>query len=124
MIDKNNTSGIITRVGTRREFRWLKLIIGFILVLNVFDAAFTLYWVNAGLAKEANVLLRYLVEHSPLLFIAVKFALVLAGVIVLWRYRYNRFAVVGIFIAFLVYYSLLLYHISYFSHLLSRQIFV
>ena len=118
-----DSSDLISDIGTQRHFQWLKQIIGFILVLNVLDAVFTLYWINAGLAEEANVLLRYLVEHYPSLFIIVKFSLVLAGSYILWRFRHNKYAVIGIFLAFIVYYALLIYHISYFSHLLSRQAF-
>ena len=112
-----------SHIGTEREFRWLRLIVGFIIFLNGLDAAFTLLWVNAGLADEANFLLRNLVNNHPLLFVVTKFALVLAGTYILWRNRYNKYAVGGLFLAFLVYYALLLYHLGYFSHLISRQIF-
>lgn len=95
----------------------------FIIVMNILDAVFTLFWLNTGLAKEANVLLRYLVEHYPILFVVTKFALVLAGTYILWRNRRNKYAVFGLFLAFLVYYALPLYHLGYFSHLVSRHIF-
>lgn len=114
---------LISGIGSEREFRWLRLIVMLIIFLNVLDATFTLYWINTGLAKEANILLRNLVENHPLLFVIVKFTLVLAGTYILWRNRYNKYAVSGLFLAFLVYYALLLYHIGYFSHLISREIF-
>jgi hypothetical protein len=114
---------LLSGIGTEHQFRWLRIIVAFIIVMNILDAAFTLLWVNTGLAKEANVLLRYLVEHYPVLFFVTKFALVLAGTYILWRNRYNKYAVFGLFLAFLVYYALLLYHLEYFSHLVSRHIF-
>jgi len=118
-----NSPKFISDIGTEREFRWLRLIVGFIIFFNVLDAAFTLFWVKSGLAKEANVLLSNLVENYPLLFVIVKFALVLAGSYILWQNRYNKYAVLGLFLVFLIYYALLLYHIGYFSHLISRQVF-
>ena len=125
-MEKNNTpdlSKLISGIGSEREFRWLRLIVMLIIFLNVLDAIFTLYWINTGLAKEANVLLRNLVENHPLIFVVVKFTLVLAGTYILWRNRNNQYAVTGLFLAFLVYYALLLYHIGYFSHLISRDLF-
>ena len=98
-----NPDKLITHIGSEREFRWLRLIVGFIIVLNVLDAVFTLYWINTGLAKEANILLRSLVEEHPLLFVVVKFTLVLSGTYILWRNRYHKYAVLGIFLAFLVF---------------------
>ena len=41
----------------------------------------------------------------------------------LWRYRSRPLAVVGIFVAFLVYYLLLLYHIGYLSLVIGTLLF-
>ena len=110
-------------IGTPQEFRWLHVIVVSIIVLNILDAIFTLFWVNAGLAKEANVLMRYLVHNHPVLFVIVKSGLVLAGTYILWRNRFNRYAVLGMFIIFIIYYALLLHHISFSSHIMFRQLF-
>jgi hypothetical protein len=77
------------------------------------------FWVNAGLAEEANVLLRRLVNDYPVFFVIVKVALVALGTALLWRFRNRRFAVIGIFLVFLVYYYILLYHLNY-LHLVAR----
>ena len=42
------------QVGTSEHFRWLRGIVVAVLVLNRLDAVFTLLWVEAGLALEAN----------------------------------------------------------------------
>ena len=110
-------------IGTATEFRWLRVIVVSIIVLNILDAVFTLFWVNAGLAKEANVLMRYLVHNHPVLFVAVKFGLVLLGTYILWRNRFNRIAVLGMFIIFLIYYALLLHHLSFSSHVFFKHYF-
>jgi hypothetical protein len=108
-------------VGTEEHFRWLHGIVQATLVLNLFDAVFTLIWVRAGLAREANELLRVLVEEHALAFVGVKLALVSLGSLLLWRLRERPAAVIGIFAAFLVYYAILLYHLQ-FSSLVVRHL--
>ena len=85
------------------------------------DAAFTLVWVRAGRAEEANVLLRELVIDHPVWFVAVKLALVCLGSFLLWRLRNHTAAVIGIFVAFLAYYLVLLYHLYFYGLLLSTR---
>jgi hypothetical protein len=107
-------------VGTARHFRWLGWIVGAVLVLNLLDAGFTLLWVRADLADEANPLVQRLVEEHPVLFVAVKMALVGLGSALLWMRRRRPAAVIGIFAVFLVYYALLLYHLGFVGSLLQR----
>ena len=113
---------LFSNVGTPRQFRWLYGIVKAIIVLNVLDAIFTLVWVQAGLAKEANVFLQDLVSNNTILFMVVKLVLVSLGSFLLWRYRKHPFAVVGLFFVFMVYYYLLLYHLSFLR--LIRVLFI
>lgn len=106
------------RVGTAEHFRWLEGIIKSLLVLNLLDAVFTLFWVEAGLAQEANAFMRELVNRHAVLFVTVKTALVALGSYLLWQRRHRPVAVVGIFAVFLAYYAVLLYHLQYSSYLL------
>jgi drug/metabolite transporter (DMT)-like permease len=106
-----------SRVGTAEHFRWLEGIVKSLLVLNLLDAVFTLVWIQAGLAREANALMRDLINHHAVLFVVVKTFLVAAGSYLLWHRRHRPTAVVGIFIAFLAYYTVLLYHLQYSSYL-------
>jgi len=108
------------RVGTQQHFRWLQGIIKTVLVLNLLDAIFTLVWVRAGLAQEANALMRDLVHEHAVLFVVVKVTLVTLGSYLLWRQRQRPAAVVGVFLVFLVYYGILLYHLQYSSFLVRR----
>jgi len=101
---------------------WLKGIVIAVLVLNALDAVFTLVWVRAGLAVEANSLLRDLVENNALLFVTTKLGLVSAGSLVLWRHRTRPIAVIAIFGVFLVYYFVLLYHLQYSSVLIRNTL--
>ena len=99
------------RIGTYQHFRWLKGIIISVLVLNTFDAAMTLYVVTTGRATEANPLMESLVTETPAVFVLTKTALVVLGCILLWKNRKRRFAVACIFLAFLVYYCILIWHL-------------
>jgi hypothetical protein len=92
-----------------------------LLVLNLIDAVLTLFWVRAGLAREANSLLRDLVNDHAVTFVVVKLGLVSLGSWFLWSRRNHAIAVVSIFISFLAYYLILLYHLQYTS-LLVRNI--
>ena len=102
-----------SRIGTAEHFRWLDMIVRVVLVLNLLDAAFTLFWVNAGLAREANPLMNELVVDHPLLFVGAKLGLVSMGSWLLWTHRTKALAVVSIFLSFLVYYLILLYHLDF-----------
>ena len=109
-------------VGTPEQFRWLHGIVKAVLVLNLLDAIFTLVWVRCGFAREANLMIDRLVEHHALAFIAVKLGLVGMGSWLLWQRRNHATAVVAIFIAFLTYYFVLLYHVQY-AATLVRSLF-
>ena len=63
------------------------------------------------MATEANPLMAPLVHDHPLLFVLAKSAIVLLGSALLWRLRTRRLAVIAIFVAFLAYYWLILYHL-------------
>jgi uncharacterized membrane protein len=100
-------------IGTPQHYGWLQGIVKTVLVLNLLDSIFTLLWVRAGLAREANLMIDRLVEHHAVAFVAVKLGLVGMGSWLLWSRRDRPTAVVAIFVAFLVYYLLLLYHLQY-----------
>ena len=110
------------RIGTPQQFRWLDGIVKTVLVLNLLDAIFTLVWVRAGLAREANVLMRDLVNEHAVLFVVAKLSLVSLGSLILWKRRTHAGAVVAIFTAFLVYYFVLLYHLQYSSVLIRNTL--
>jgi hypothetical protein len=110
-------------IGNEVHFRWLELIVKTVLVLNLFDAILTLIWVRSGRAKEANPLLDELVQGSPVIFVGIKLALVGLGSALLWRHRKRPLAVIGIFTGFMLYYVVLLYHLSALDvRLLSRML--
>lgn len=111
------------KIGTLQHFRWLKNIVLATLVLNLLDAVFTIIWISTGAATEANPVLAEVAHEDPGLFVTVKFLLVGLGSLLLWRNRKRPGAVVSVFIAFLAYYFLLLYHLSALNLRLLERIF-
>lgn len=108
-------------VGLPHQFLWLRWMLVALVVLNLFDAVFTLIWLRNGMATEANLFVRKLVtEHAPL-FLTVKISLVSLGAFLLWRRRTHPLAVVGIFASFVAYYILLLHHLEFASWLIGRM---
>lgn len=107
-------------VGHPEHFRWLEGIVRMVLFLNLADALLTIIWIRAGLAHEANPLLASVIAYSPVLFVTVKTSLVSLGSLLLWRLRYRPLSVIAIFIVFLAYYFLLLFHLNHFGLALHR----
>jgi hypothetical protein len=107
-------------IGTDRHYRWLNGIVRALIVFNLLDAVFTLFWVRAGLALEANEVMRMLVNEHAVLFVVAKLALFSLSSLLLWRLRNHATAVVALFVAFVLYYLVLLHHLT-FSSLLVRS---
>lgn len=108
-------------IGTDQNYRWLESMVKNVLVLNLLDALFTLWWVGNGLATEANALLEDLVEQ-PLMFVLAKLALVSLGSIFLWRLRRRPLAVIAIFGVFFAYYLVFLHHLRFSAVLLAEVV--
>lgn len=102
-------------IGTAEQYSWLLSILKALLLLNLLDAIFTLWWVGTGAAVEANALLRDLVVDHPMHFVLTKLGLVSFGSLLLWRLRQHPLAVIAIFGAFFVYYLVLLHHLRFWS---------
>jgi len=94
------------------RWRWLDGIVRAVLVFNLLDAMFTLVWVRSGLAEEGNALMRDLAHGQALFFVLAKIALVSLGCLFLWGRRSHPWAVAAIFLAFAVYYAVLLLHLA------------
>lgn len=112
------------RIGTVQQFRFLRRLVGAVLVLNLLDGLLTLVWVTSGLATEANPLLEQLAHEQPVLFMGVKTLLVGLGSYLLWRFRKRPAAVVAIFLVFLAYYLVLLYHLQAMNLRLLSRLFI
>jgi hypothetical protein len=64
-----------------------------ILMLSVFDAAFTLVLLQAGVIEEANPFMRWLIEHDTQIFINLK--IVITGACVVFMVLCSNALVAG-----------------------------
>lgn len=107
------TRGWLERVSDDRSARgWLWYAVVGVVLLNLADAVFTLWWVHTGVATEANVLLQDLVVRNAVAFAGAKFGLVSLGLLLLWRERRRPLATFGIAMCFAAYNMLMLYHLG------------
>lgn len=83
-----------------------------IVLLNLTDAIFTLLYVNAGVAREANPLMAAAMSGGAVSFMAAKLALVSLGVLVLVRLRHRPTASTALSAAAVCYGALVAYHVS------------
>lgn len=96
---------------SERSISVLRLVVLAVIVANLLDAVFTMFWVESGIAVEANALMAVVLERSAVGFTALKLAVVSAGVLVLWRLRHrSRLAVPGLVGCCVAYSSLMVYH--------------
>lgn len=103
----------------KRDFVWF-LLAALVLVLNAFDAVFTLAWVHAGMATEANPFMAALLSVSPLLFVVVKTILVCGGISFFWLHRNRLLAKGGLVASFGVYaYIVCLIHLPMLCKIVS-----
>lgn len=91
---------------------WLRTAVLAVILLNLADLVFTMWWVQTGVAIEANVLLTGLVERNFVVFALAKMMLVSLGVLLLWRQRRRPLATFGIGVSFVAYNGLFVYHLG------------
>jgi len=84
-----------------------------LLVLNLLDGLFTLAFLQAGVAEEANPLMRMAYEHSPVAFMGIKLGLVNAGAALLWVNRETPAARTALTIGVFMYAAIVAYHCSF-----------
>ena len=89
-----------------------------LLVLNLFDGLFTLFFLQLAVAEELNPLMRAAYEQSPLVFMGSKMLVVNAGLLLLCLHRRMRASRLAIRAGAVVYACINLYHLALFGHLL------
>lgn len=92
---------------------------GLVLILNLLDAVWTLCFVEAGVADEANPLMSSALGHGPLGFMVFKLALVSLSVLLLWRLRHRRSATVALFSGAAAYGLVVSWHLANAHHLVA-----
>lgn len=85
-----------------------------VLIFNVLDLAFTVYYIEGGHAVEANPLMAAAYASSPFFFMIVKMALAVLGITLLYRARHARTAQFAIRAITIAYGALVVYHVVHF----------
>ncbi|MBZ0233312.1 MAG: DUF5658 family protein [Deltaproteobacteria bacterium] len=92
---------------------------GLVIILNLLDALWTLCFVEAGVANEANPLMSSALGHGPVSFMVLKLALVSLSVLLLWRLRHRRSANVALYSGATAYSLVVAYHLANAHHLVG-----
>lgn len=71
----------------REMTRIIVRLVYFLTILIIFDLTATLFWINKGLATEANPIMDFFLEYSPLMFVLAKLGLSTAGIYILYFFR-------------------------------------
>jgi hypothetical protein len=90
----------------------LAVLASLVIVLNLLDAIWTLTFVEAGIAEEANPLMASALGHGPLSFMIAKLTLVSLCVLLLWRLRHRAGAAIALWSGVLTYTLVVAYHFS------------
>lgn len=87
-----------------------------LLVCNVTDGLFTLFFLQRALAEELNPLMRWAYEQGPLVFMALKLLIVHAGVVLLCLHRDLGASRVALRVGACVYLGINAYHLAFLGH--------
>ncbi len=88
-----------------------------LLMLNLLDGLFTLFFLQLGVAEELNPVMRLAYEQSPLFFMFSKLVIVNAGLWLLCLHRKLKASRVAIRIGAAVYAIIVVYHLAFLTHL-------
>src|SRR5688572_4305321 len=92
---------------------------GLVIILNLLDAIWTLCFVEAGVADEANPVMASALGHGPVGFMFVKLALVSLSVLLLWRLRHRKSATFALFSGATAYGLVVCWHLANAHHLVA-----
>ena len=92
--------------------RRLGLMAATLIVGNLLDGLFTVTLLQLHLVREANPVMRWLYEGSPLSFMATKLLCVHVGLMLLWGQRHLPAAQRAMATGAAVYAAVVLYHLS------------
>lgn len=109
----NLHTGVVNLIGIGTPRGVLHNLVLTILLFNLVDAFCTLAWIEAGIAREVNVFMKYLIDHGYGVFVTVKMTLVVAGLTVLWAQKHHKLASTGIVSLAAVHFVLVLYHVYF-----------
>lgn len=84
-----------------------------LILMNLFDGLFTIYWVGSGHAIEANPLMAEMIEKHWMSFFLIKMFLVNGGLYILWKRWDRTTAKAALFMATLSYSYVMYIHLAF-----------
>ena len=90
-----------------------------LLVLNLFDGLFTLFFLQLAVAEELNPLMRAAYEGSPMIFMGSKMVVVNAGLLLLCLHRKMKASRMAIRAGAVVYAAINAYHLVLLGHVVQ-----
>jgi len=91
----------------------------FLLLLNIFDAFSTLYWIDNGLAIEANPLMNDWINLGSNYFLTLKLGIVSFCAVMLWRVRNRKLTYFLLTPVFMIYIYVCAKHVNMFWNLFT-----
>lgn len=91
-----------------------------LLMLNLLDGLFTLFFLQLGVAEELNPIMREAYEQSPLFFMFSKLVIVNAGLWLLCIHRHLKASRIAIRLGAAVYAVIVVYHLAFLTHLVMH----
>ncbi len=97
----------------RQMLRKIARLVYFLSILIIIDLTATLFWVRNGLATEANPVMDFFLQHSPILFVLTKLGLSVGGLYILYFFgkRFKRKVFYILLILNLIYLIVFGYHL-------------
>ena len=92
-----------------KDLTW---IVTLLLLGNLLDALFTLALLQWNLVDEANPIMRWLYDRSPLSFLITKVAAVQVAILLLWFHRHLPAAQLALAAGATLYAGIVAYHLS------------
>src|SRR4051812_33473768 len=81
-----------------------------LLLANLLDGLFTFTFLQLNVVREANPLMGWLYNVSPLSFMLFKLSCVQLGLLILWQHRCRRAAHLGVRVTAGLYSAVVAYH--------------
>tara|TARA_B100001123_G_C15341502_1_gene1035168 strand:- start:5199 stop:5516 length:318 start_codon:yes stop_codon:yes gene_type:complete len=91
----------------------------FLLFLNIFDAFATIYWIENGLAIEANPLMDDWLNLGSNYFLTLKLGIVLFSTLMLWKVRNRKLTYFLLAPVFMIYIYVCAKHLNMFWNLFT-----
>ena len=102
-------------MNSRRKIDFYEILLVLIIIFNLVDISVTSTVVSLGLAYEVNPFMEVALDWGIPYFIIIKLSIIFGGCYLLWKRRDKTFARAGIVTCFLVYLSLMIHFIIFFS---------